>query len=51
MRGARDGDTVVEAAVELAGLEVHGAVDVDSAREAVEELDLAVAVGGVEVRD
>ena len=51
VRGARDRDAVVEAAVELSGLEVHGAVDVDGAREAVEELDLAVAVGGVEVGD
>ena len=51
LRGARERDAVVEVAVELPGLEVHGAVDVHCTREAVQELDLAVAVGGVEVGD
>jgi len=47
--GARNRDGVVVVAVEFPGLEVHGPVDVDGAREAVQELDLAVAVRGVEV--
>jgi len=49
LRRARDGDAVVEVLVERARLHVHGPVDVDGTREAVEELDLAVAVRGVEV--
>jgi len=47
--GARERDAVVEVAVEISGLEVDVAVDIDSAREALLELDLAVAVRGVEV--
>ncbi len=49
--GAWDGHAVVELGVELPRLHVHCAVEVHGAREDLQELNLAVAVRGVEVRD
>ena len=51
LRRARERDAVVEVAVEISGLEVHVTVDIHSTRKTLQELDLAVAVGGVEIRD